>query len=53
MKTKMKTARLLTLFVITFHNRNNRIRTAKCAEIDGLLKLYYDYGQFNGLNSSR
>jgi len=44
----MKTARLFTLFIIAFITATNAFAQQNVQKIDGLLKQYYDYGQFNG-----
>ena len=45
----MKTARLyLLLFVVAFLTATNAFAQQNVKKIDGLLKQYYDYGQFNG-----
>jgi len=45
----MKTARLyLLLFIVAFLTTTNAFAQQNVKKIDGLLKQYYDYGQFNG-----
>ena len=44
----MKTARFLTLFVVAFITTANAFAQQNVQKIDGLLKQYYDYEQFNG-----
>lgn len=47
-KTTKKTAILFTLFVVAFMNATDTFAQQNTQKIDGLLKRYYDYGQFNG-----
>jgi Beta-lactamase class C and other penicillin binding proteins len=44
----VKTARILTLFFVAFITATNAFAQQNVQKIDGLLKQYYDYGQFNG-----
>jgi CubicO group peptidase (beta-lactamase class C family) len=44
----MKTAKLLTLFIVVFITAMNAFAQQNVQKIDNLLKQYYDYGQFNG-----
>ncbi len=44
----MKTARLFTLLIIALITATNAFAQQNVQKIDGLLKQYYDYGQFNG-----
>ena len=45
----MKTARLFALFIVALITATNALAQQNVQkEIDGLLKQYYDYGQFNG-----
>ena len=44
----MKTARLFTLFIVAFISATNGFAQQNVQKIDGLLKQYHDYGQFNG-----
>ncbi|MBC7901626.1 MAG: serine hydrolase [Saprospiraceae bacterium] len=44
----MKTAKLFTLFFIAFITATNAFAQQNVQKIDGLLKQYHDYGQFNG-----
>ena len=45
----MKTARLFALFIVAFITATNAFAQQNVQkQIDGLLKQYYDYGQFNG-----
>ncbi len=44
----MKTARLFALFIVAFITATNAFAQQNVQKIDGLLKQYYDYGQFNG-----
>ena len=44
----MKIARLLTLFIVACIAATNSFAQQNVRKIDGLLKQYYDYGQFNG-----
>lgn len=48
MKTTMKTTRLFLLFFVAFITATNAFAQQNVQKIDGLLKQYYDYGQFNG-----
>ncbi len=44
----MKTTKLFTLFIITLMSASAAFAQDTAQKIDGLLKNYYDYGQFNG-----
>src|SRR5687767_6830207 len=44
----MKTARLFTLFIFALITATDAFAQQNVQKIDGLLKQYYDYGQFNG-----
>lgn len=44
----MKTARLLTLFIVALITTANAFAQQNVQKIEGLLKQYYSYGQFNG-----
>jgi len=44
----MKALRLFTLFIVAFISATNTFAQQNVQKIDGLLKQYYDYGQFNG-----
>jgi CubicO group peptidase (beta-lactamase class C family) len=44
----MKTAKLFTLFIVAFITATNAFAQQNVQKIDGLVKQYYDYGQFNG-----
>ena len=44
----MKTAKLLTLFIVAFITATNAFAQQNVQKIDELMKQYYDYGQFNG-----
>ncbi|MDQ3800571.1 MAG: beta-lactamase family protein, partial [Acidobacteriota bacterium] len=44
----MKTAKLLTLFIIALITATSALAQENVQKIDGLLKQYHDYGQFNG-----
>ena len=44
----MKTARLFTLLIVAFITATNAFAQQNVQNIDGLLKQYHDYGQFNG-----
>ncbi len=44
----MKTARLLALFIVAFITASNAFAQDNIQKIDGLMKQYHDYGQFNG-----
>jgi CubicO group peptidase (beta-lactamase class C family) len=44
----MKAARLFTLVIVAFITTTNAFAQQNAQKIDGLMKQYYDYGQFNG-----
>jgi CubicO group peptidase (beta-lactamase class C family) len=44
----MKTAKLFALFIVAFITATNAFGQQNVQKIDGLMKQYYDYGQFNG-----
>jgi CubicO group peptidase (beta-lactamase class C family) len=44
----MKMARLCTLFIVAFITATTGFAQQNAKKIDGLMKQYYDYGQFNG-----
>src|SRR5215216_6485219 len=44
----MKTAKLFTLFIVAFITATNAFAQQNVQKIDGLLKQYHEYGQFNG-----
>jgi uncharacterized membrane protein len=44
----MKTARLFTLLIVALITTANAFAQQNVQKIDGLVKQYYDYGQFNG-----
>ena len=44
----LKTARLFTLLIVAFIAATNAFAQQNVQKIDGLMKQYYDYGQFNG-----
>lgn len=44
----MKIAKLFTLFIVAFITATNASAQQNVQKIDGLLKQYHDYGQFNG-----
>jgi CubicO group peptidase (beta-lactamase class C family) len=44
----MRTAKLITLFIVAFISATNAFAQQNVQKIDGLLKQYYGYGQFNG-----
>ncbi|HKS40954.1 MAG TPA: serine hydrolase [Blastocatellia bacterium] len=44
----MKTAKLFALFILAFITATTAFAQQNVQKIDGLMKQYYDYGQFNG-----
>jgi CubicO group peptidase (beta-lactamase class C family) len=44
----MKIIKLFTLFIVAFITATNAFAQQNVQKIDGLVKQYYDYGQFNG-----
>jgi CubicO group peptidase (beta-lactamase class C family) len=47
-QSKMKTARVFTLLIVAFISATNAFSQQNAQKIDGLMKQYHDYGQFNG-----
>ncbi len=47
-KKKMKTLKLFALFIVAFIIATTAFAQQNVQKIDGLMKQYYDYGQFNG-----
>lgn len=48
MKITLKTTRLLLLFTVAFITATAAFAQQQVQKIDGLMKQYYEYGQFNG-----
>lgn len=48
MKTAQKTAKLLTLVLVACLTATTAFAQQSAQKIESLMKLYYDYGQFNG-----
>jgi CubicO group peptidase (beta-lactamase class C family) len=44
----MKTAKIFTFFIVAFITATNAFAQQNVKKIDELMKLYYEYGQFNG-----
>jgi CubicO group peptidase (beta-lactamase class C family) len=44
----MKTAKLFIFFIVALVTATNALAQQNVQKIDGLMKQYYDYGQFNG-----